>query len=64
MTIKKSALGKGLGALLDTSAAEGAIRNPVEQSIHATGPAPGSVTQIALDQIEANPFQPRTEFDE
>jgi ParB family chromosome partitioning protein len=64
MTIKKSALGKGLGALLDTSAAEGAIRNPVEQPIHTTGPTPGSVTQIPLDQIEANPFQPRTEFDE
>lgn len=65
MTMKKSALGKGLGALLDNGNTP--ENNPTPRGV--TEPAPvlpaaGSVTQILLDQIEANPFQPRTEFDE
>ena len=65
MTIKKSALGKGLGALLDNGP------TPSEASSQRSGsentnilPSAGSVTLIPLDHIEANPFQPRTEFDE
>jgi ParB family chromosome partitioning protein len=51
---KRNALGKGLGALLvsdenDASTGEG---------------APNSVAMIALSQIVANPFQPRTEFED
>lgn len=64
MTIKKSALGKGLGALLDTGATENSVRSAIEQAANPLNAAPGSVTQISLNQIEANPFQPRTEFDE
>lgn len=64
MTIKKSALGKGLGALLDTGSTENSVRSAIEQAANPLSAAPGSVTQISLNQIEANPFQPRTEFDE
>ncbi|MFM9055422.1 MAG: ParB/RepB/Spo0J family partition protein [Bacteroidota bacterium] len=62
--MKKSALGKGLGALLDTGSAEQSVRSALEQPANPLTAAPGSVTQIPLNQIEANPFQPRTEFDE
>lgn len=65
MTMKKSALGKGLGALLDNGSTP--TGTPVPRGVADSAailPAAGSVTQIPLDQIEANPFQPRTEFDE
>lgn len=65
MTMKKSALGKGLGALLDNGSLP--TGTPLPKGVNDTTsilPATGSVTQIPLDQIEANPFQPRTEFDE
>ncbi len=65
MTMKKSALGKGLGALLDNGSLPAGT--PAPRGVNDTTPilpATGSVTQIPLDQIEANPFQPRTEFDE
>jgi len=60
MTIKKSALGKGLSALLSDT----------ESDVTSNGeiPAPsavaGSVTSLSIEKIETNPFQPRTDFDE
>lgn len=51
----RNALGRGLGALLEdssTNAAESLNRNPV-----------GSMNEILLDQIQVNPYQPRTHFD-
>ncbi|MFN8153136.1 MAG: ParB/RepB/Spo0J family partition protein [Bacteroidia bacterium] len=67
MTTKKSALGRGLGALLDgnTTAPAGQEVSSVvtDPSISGKGIA-GAVAQVPLNQIEANPFQPRTEFDE
>lgn len=55
----KSALGKGLGALISGSAAvSGVSRPPV-----LAQPAPGDVVQrIPLDQIVPSPLQPRKEF--
>lgn len=55
---KKSALGRGLSALLEN----------VETDITSTpgvGPTPtaGSIAEVSIDQIEANPFQPRTRFE-
>ncbi|WP_339737137.1 ParB/RepB/Spo0J family partition protein [uncultured Sunxiuqinia sp.] len=47
---KRNALGRGLGALIDDA---GRDRGP-----------DSSISEIALDEIEANPFQPRTKFDE
>lgn len=56
---KKSALGRGLGALLEGSDSERSGRNVMD------GPAQvGGINEIPVDQIEANPFQPRTRFDQ
>ena len=49
---KKNALGRGLGALI-----EGVEKEVLEKKVEAN-------LQIAIDSIEANPFQPRTRFDE
>jgi ParB family chromosome partitioning protein len=47
-TIKRKALGRGLGSILPTDL-------PAERPL---------VSEIPLDQIEVNPFQPRQEFDQ
>lgn len=54
---KKNALGRGLGALLEDSSTN-------EVTTLNSGKAPtGSINDIPLDQIQVNPFQPRTHFD-
>jgi ParB family chromosome partitioning protein len=50
--IKKNALGRGLGALID-----GVEKEVLEKKVEAN-------QDIAVDSIDANPFQPRTRFDE
>jgi ParB family chromosome partitioning protein len=50
--IKKNALGRGLGALID-----GVEKEVLEKKVAAN-------LDISVDSIEANPFQPRTTFDE
>ena len=59
MTAKrKNALGRGLGALLDdSSSAESQLPKPKSW-------APSGVAEIIIGEIETNPFQPRTHFDE
>lgn len=52
---KKPAMGRGLSALL-----ENADTDITSKEIRPAG----SVSLIPLDQIEANPFQPRTEFEQ
>lgn len=54
--VKRNALGRGLGALLDNSG--------VEESFGVVSRSDSSVAMIPLTQIVANPFQPRTEFEE
>jgi ParB family chromosome partitioning protein len=49
---KKNALGRGLGALID-----GVEKEVLEKKVEAN-------RDISVDSIEANPFQPRTSFDE
>ncbi len=49
---KKSALGRGLGALIDNS-------DQVNQSRPAA-----SINEIDISKIEVNPWQPRTKFDQ
>jgi ParB family chromosome partitioning protein len=51
--IKRNALGKGLGALIEDA---GNIRND--------GAKNSSIDEIDIKYIETNPFQPRIEFDE
>lgn len=46
---KKNALGRGLGALIEQEEKEEKI---------------GSINEIEIEKIEANPYQPRTKFDE
>jgi ParB family chromosome partitioning protein len=58
MSQKKSGLGKGLSALLDTSVTAPELK---DRNLTATT---GSVTTLPTDVIEANPFQPRHEFNE
>lgn len=60
MSAKKRALGKGLGALLDSPASEVQPRYDIEKDLHAVG----TVAHIPLDLIESNPYQPRTDFDQ
>jgi len=54
---KRSALGKGLGALLDNSATD------ITTSAPAQAPASGGVPLLQISAIEANPFNPRTNFE-
>lgn len=56
---RKNALGRGLGALLDDSPS-------MDKSIKVSAKdnSVGSISEIDLDSIEVNPFQPRTEFDQ
>ncbi len=60
MTAKKRALGKGLGALLDSSGIEQQPVYDVEKDLLPTG----TIGKVPLDIIEFNPYQPRTDFDE
>ncbi len=48
---KRTALGRGLGALIEDAGPVNSTRN-------------SAIDEIAIDLIETNPFQPRTEFDE
>ena len=57
---KKRALGKGLSALLESADAD--IANG--SSIGVGSKAVGSISSISIAQIEANPFNPRTQFEE
>ena len=59
---KKPALGRGLGALLqnaDTDITSKSRLDLPENNNHVVG----SVSTIPVAQIEANPFQPRTQFE-
>jgi ParB family chromosome partitioning protein len=59
--LKKRALGKGLGALLQDSKTDITSSNAVSEV--ASGVV-GSVAMLKISQIETNPFQPRTHFEE
>jgi ParB family chromosome partitioning protein len=56
---KKTGLGKGLKALLDDSD----LPENDRQQISNDKPSLGSISFVQIDQVEVNPFQPRTEFD-
>jgi len=56
---KTNALGRGLGALLDNSGSDAISRSGRNSESGA-----GSISGILISEIEANPFQPRTRFDQ
>jgi len=61
-TNKKSALGKGIRALLDTIDDE--VKSSNEGVPAVSGQSTAGTTRISVDQIEINPKQPRTDFDQ
>jgi ParB family chromosome partitioning protein len=58
-TTKKPALGRGLSALL-----ENAKTDITTKQVGEGAPIVGSVSMIRIKNIETNPFQPRTNFEE
>jgi ParB family transcriptional regulator, chromosome partitioning protein len=65
MSQKKSGLGKGLGALLDNSPVDVTSQQVAgEKKESNTGAVIGNISLISINQIETNPYQPRTEFEE
>lgn len=56
---KKRVLGKGLSALLESASTDITTRN-----IGVEGKTVGSISSLSISQIEANPFNPRTYFEE
>jgi ParB family transcriptional regulator, chromosome partitioning protein len=63
MSTKKSALGKGLGALLDSGLSNDNSSIIPERKEAYTGAVIGNISLIPIDHIETNPYQPRTEFE-
>ena len=60
---KRNALGKGLSALLNDSPSVNQNKNASSGSVTETNSL-GSIGEVKISEIEVNPFQPRTEFDE
>ncbi|MBO7203585.1 MAG: ParB/RepB/Spo0J family partition protein [Bacteroidales bacterium] len=68
MATKRSALGKGLGALIpgmngigNTEPAAPQKETPVKQQVDTTI---ASISELPIDKIVPNPYQPRTNFEE
>ena len=59
---KRKALGRGLSALLNDSDNVQTTRSTSASVTEVD--SPGSINEIKLAEIEVNPFQPRTDFDE
>lgn len=57
---QRSALGRGLSALLENSDTD--VTSKSGAAAASSQGVVGGVAQLPLDQIEPNPFQPRTEF--
>lgn len=60
MSTKRNALGKGLSALLENANTDITSKNKLE----GEGKVVGAIANIEISQIQTNPFQPRTQFDE
>jgi ParB family transcriptional regulator, chromosome partitioning protein len=58
MSAKKSGLGRGLSALLETPESD-----LLEKDVEAGRYMAGAVASISLKHIDANPFQPRQDFE-
>ena len=67
MSAKRNALGKGLSALLenyDTDVTNKPVQRQGKHLPDRKYTGLGTVANIPLDRIEANPFQPRADFEE
>ncbi|MEO7211223.1 ParB/RepB/Spo0J family partition protein [Mucilaginibacter sp.] len=61
---KRNALGKGLSALLNDSPSVNQNKNITQGSSVSETNSLGSISEVKISEVEVNPFQPRTEFDE
>ena len=61
MSTKRNALGKGLSALLENMETDITSKSAVTEGNSSVA---GSIPTIPVEQIESNPFQPRTDFEE
>lgn len=62
---KKKALGRGLSALLSDHTPEDKLDVDIQSPATPSKPAATSgIAEIPIDEIEVNPFQPRTHFDQ
>ncbi len=63
---KKKALGRGLSALLSDNSPEDKLDVDIQSpaSPAATPPVSNGIAEIPVEEIETNPFQPRTHFDQ
>jgi ParB family chromosome partitioning protein len=59
---RKTGLGKGLSALLDDNEAVNSPKYDNENVVEK--PAIGSISHVNISDIDTNPYQPRTEFDQ
>ncbi|WP_316804915.1 ParB/RepB/Spo0J family partition protein [Pedobacter nototheniae] len=59
---RKTGLGRGLSALLDDSESS----HPPKQSVNPVSETEqvGTISHVNLTEVETNPYQPRTEFDQ
>lgn len=64
MAIKRAALGKGLGALIGNENDLVESGNIAATINHRTENTFVNITEIPVDKITANPYQPRSNFDE
>lgn len=60
MSTKRNALGRGLSALLENEKTDITTNNKLE----GEGKVVGAIANIEISNIETNPFQPRTNFEE
>jgi len=58
-TVKRNALGRGLSALLENADTDVTSKNEIGAGVTLAG----NTSSIPLSKIEANPFQPRTAFE-
>jgi ParB family chromosome partitioning protein len=63
-TERRNALGRGLSALLNDTENVQPVKNNVQPAGETVSTSPGSINEIKLSEIEVNPFQPRTDFDQ
>ena len=66
---KKKALGRGLSALLSDSSPDDRLEvdslpHNIAQAESRSHASPSGMTEIPIDAIEVNPFQPRSHFDQ
>ena len=63
---KKKALGRGLSALLSDNSAEDKLEVDIQSpaSPQQKGVVASGIAEIPIEEIEVNPFQPRTHFDQ